>query len=603
VWHIDDGRAVPHDASVMRDDMLVLREEDWVGFVLDPAEPDEIVRMRIGDAPMEDIAQTLEQAEGMLNDGRRVWSDFCYFDSARGSTTLVVESRPERDESAPWELLCSARLYVVPTKLGEQRYLAMGAELDSVSHSLLADLYGKSRRTVDMTRARSSRHSRPRDVELQAIERALLDVEVLMDSISRRPASCVASDFRPYLYWGQRRLHPAAITRLTRRGVDPRHAPRPVSVLGRTKQESYDIPEHRMVRAFLALLAERSALCATVARSHAEAIMADRSLRDVRLRKGLTLYEAVDAPQVERLRRAGRVARRCQVTASAMQQMPIIRAAPAEFTNSSGGSFQRSDEYRALFAVMRRFLENHADWYRAGDYALTVKLTWRMYEQWVFLRIVNAFRAAGVDLREWTDALRQNVHSRFVIDFDRGLTFEGVAGHNLRIRFRYEPWILGRSAAEKRGESLYRGRSGRTAWSPDVVVECLRSDGGEWVTVYAVVVDCKYSSRLDRQWRGGEKYLEIRSTATGKQVARQIWLAGPGNGSPIHCEDSSIEFTRTGPTCDVDDTVHFRLNVAPVPSLGAEEQRPGDGAFDEFALGTLAFLRGAFGGPAQSTST
>ncbi len=228
------------------------------------------------------------------------------------------------------------------------------------------------------------------------------------------------------------------------------------------------------------------------------------------MREGPTLYESVDLPRIAKLHTEAGNARRCETLAMALTRLPYLRDVPAAFSSPRGGVFQRNNDYRALLVIIRRFLLEHAQWYEGDDYLSITKLTWRMFEQWTFLRIVDAFRQAGLELREWNDALRQNLRSRFLIDFDRGLMFEGVVPHGLRLRFRYEPWILGRTSAVRAQETLYRGHSGKVAWSPDIVIECLRKEGVSWVTVYAIVLDCKYTQRVTNQhWSNITKYLEM----------------------------------------------------------------------------------------------
>ncbi|MBI3464543.1 MAG: hypothetical protein HY000_16045 [Planctomycetes bacterium] len=321
-------------------------------------------------------------------------------------------------------------------------------------------------------------------------------------------------------------------------------------------------------------------------------------MRDVRLRDGPTIYESVDLPRITRLQRAEAAAQRCRTMALAMQRLPFLRDVPAVSSSVRGGMFQRNDEYRALFRIMRRFLAHHAHWHEGDDYSSITKLTWRIFEQWTFLRVVDAFRLAGVDLREWTDALRQNLRSRYIIDFDRGLMFEGALGKNLRLRFRYEPWILGHSTAVQAQETLHRGPSSGVAWCPDIVVECLRSTNQGWVAVYAIVLDCKYTARVTNQhWNGITKYLEIRSTDTGRQVAKQLWLVCPREVSRVESEDPAVAFTSAGPSCDANEAVRFRLSVTPDSSSSKGEMLSRDDGFTLFAEGTLAFLRRNFGMP------
>lgn len=596
-WNIESGQVSLHDRAVQRDGMLVLSEESRVGFVLDPADDGVQYRITIGDVPLSDITPSHDDAAGMVLGGRVFWRDLAYFESARASTQLVLESRSECDNDDDWKTLISVGIYVLPSKIGEDRYEAMSDDLNRVSHSLLSDLYGKSRRTVDLKFAPKGNTYHSREVELRAIERTLVRVEDLLRSIALRPASRIITTTVPEQFWGGQRLHPSSISTLLRQGVDLKTASRPLTVMARKKAESFDIPEHRITKAFLELILRRCVYCADAATAQARVIASEKHFRDVKLNDGPSIYETVDLPRIEKLNSAVAAARSYETIVLSMLQLPFLRGIPAKFDSLRSSTFQRNDEYRMLLTVMRRFLLEHAQWYEGDDYSSVTKLTWRIFEQWTFLRVVDAFRKAGVELREWTDALRQNLKSRFLIDFDRDLVFEGIIGHDLRLRFRYEPWILGHNSAVQSKKTLYRGRSGEMAWSPDIVIECLRPESGSWVAVYAIVLDCKYTARVtDQHWNGITKYLEIRSSYSEKQVAKQLWLVHPSDTECIQCEDPAVDFSSVGPSCDQNESLCFRLPVTPDSLTDCPGTDLKDDGFSCFAEGTLAFLRRSFSG-------
>ncbi len=43
-----------------------------------------------------------------------------------------------------------------------------------------------------------------------------------------------------------------------------------------------------------------------------------------------------------------------------------------------------------------------------------------------------------------------------MIDFERGMSFIGAIDEGIRVRIRYQPWILGKDEAISLNESLYR---------------------------------------------------------------------------------------------------------------------------------------------------
>jgi hypothetical protein len=86
-----------------------------------------------------------------------------------------------------------------------------------------------------------------------------------------------------------------------------------------------------------------------------------------------------------------------------MQEMPFLHDVIPTFGSVRDGLFQRNNEYRTVSAVIPRFLLEHTRWFEGSHYDEVTKLTWRLFEQWTFLRIVEAFGIIGLDLREWLD--------------------------------------------------------------------------------------------------------------------------------------------------------------------------------------------------------
>jgi hypothetical protein len=591
-WEIDTGNAACQQGAECRDGILVLEETDKVAFVIDPASQDVEYRISIGDVPLSEITPAADDVGGVALGCRLVWRQFRYFESARGHTRVTVEAQAIGAPVDSWKVALVATVYVLPSKIGEDRYQYMVGDLEVLNRSLLIDLYGKSQQTYDTRLAREGRGYQSREQELASIEAVLDRLSLVLLAIGRRPASCVCAV--PWLqhYWGSERLAPAAVVAMCGRGVAPRAANLPLVVRNYRRMESFDIPEHRVIRAFLGILLRRSVFCGRAARGHVGAIMLERNLRDVRLRDGPTLYESVDLPRIRRLEEGIRKATRSASLVTRLIGLPFLNGVRPELSAIRGGIFQRSQDYQAALRIIRPFLVANAVWYEGDDTSAVTKLTSRLFEQWAYLRVVEAFRRCGLDLREWTDVLRQNLRSRFILDFDRGLSFEGKLGPDLRLRIRYEPWILSQSSAIRAGESLCRGSSEQVAWSPDIVVECLRMVEGRWQTVYGIVLDCKYTTRVrDHHWTGTMKYLQIRSTETLGQVVRQLWLVSPGARAGLKCEDPAVAFLPTGPSCARDEAVRFRLTAVPESTAVKANSVAGrDDPFAEFARGTVGFL-------------
>ena len=568
VWDLSTEAGTFHPRTVHRDGMMILEESSKVAFVLDPVPEGTEYRISVGDVSLSDLVPRLEDAAGVALSGRLLWRELAYFESARGRTNIVLEARSDVSQHSRWETVLIVAVYVLPSKLGEARYESMADDLETLSRSLLVDLYGKSVRCQDVRFGMAANRYQSHERALAAIRKALAELGPLLGTIAQRPASKVHAVPNWQRYWGSERLSPSAITALSRRAAIHSMARRPITIRTQRRVESFDIPEHRTIHAFLNILQRRAEQCERAASGHIRAIKSERDLRHVQLVSGPTLYERVDLPRIGRLHAGAQKARQSSVLSGRLATLPFLREAKPELLAARGGAFQRSSEYRAVLNLIRRFLLANSVWCDGYDMSAVAKLTSRLFEQWCYLQTVEAFRACGLELREWSDALRKNLRSRFVLDFDRGLMFEGALGSNLRIRFRYEPWILGEESAAKAGETLCRKSGADVAWCPDIVIECLHWHGGTWHPVYGIVLDCKYVPRIrDQHWLDTRKYLQIRSTETNRQIVKQLWLIAPGNEPTLASEDPGVTFTERGPSCESGEYVQFQIGASSTHNL------------------------------------
>ena len=596
VWDIDTGQPTFHERASHSEGILIVKETDRFSFVLSPKREDQEYRIFIGDLSLADLVPNVDDAAGVALAGSLFWRDFPYCESARGETPIVLEAQPEDSALDTWERVIAVNVYVQPSKLGEDSYQNMAAGLRKLSRSLLVDLYGKSRQTYDLRFAKEGKVYHSREEELESISTVLDRLGVLLHAIRQRPASRVKTELRRRDYWGSERLSPTAVAWLSRRGAPLSTDERPFSIVDSRRVEVFDIIEHRIIKAFLGILIRRAGYCAKVAQNHVREITAERHLRDIRMGDGPTLYESVDQHKIDNLEEAIKKAEHSIILASAMTMLPFLRDVQPELAPVRSGAFQRNGEYQMLWGVIRGFLLANAIWHEGDEMSAVTKLTSRLFEQWCYLQIVEEFRACGLDLSEWTDALRQSLQSRFLLDFDRGLTFEGTLSSDLRLRIRYEPWIFGETSATRSNETLCRGSSTDVAWCPDVVVECLRKQDDIWMPIYGIVFDCKYTSRIKSyHWSETSKYLEIRSTTTKRQVIRQLWLIVPGENGSIQSEDPAVRFDEDGPSCAPDEAVRFLMTVRPQPNSGdSTPPHVAANPFNQLAAGVISYLRREF---------
>ena len=337
------------------------------------------------------------------------------------------------------------------------------------------------------------------------------------------------------------------------------------------------------------LSVRRASLIREAAAKQIASIDKHRPFRDTDFGDGPSLYKAQDIPRIQRLREGIREAETIIERTRELCGLYWMNGLRPELRWVADAPFQRSDAYQSTLSEIRRYLLMNASLDATeGSQSAVAKLTHRLFEQWVFARLVDGFRSAGLRLDPWGDKALASFDTRYVFDLERGTSFQGWLSDEYWIRITYEPWILPRPVADRMGLSLCRGGGeGAAPWSPDIVVERVRRRGNEEEVEYAVVMDCKYTRRLQEgHWRDTRKYLTIRDTLTGRQVARQLWLALPGRDS-ISSEDDAVQFGDDGPTCDRHETVSFTLRTSPV----AHEKRVlEEDAIDDFCSGLLNFF-------------
>ena len=306
VWDIRTEIPRLHERAPQADGVLVIDETDKISLVLEPRKEDTEYRIVIGDVALSDLVETESESRGFRVGHQLIWSEQAYFESARGLTQLRVDQQPSDSVREQWQPLFTAEVCVLPSKLSEVQYSRMADALQRLSRDLLVDLYGKSRRTHDLRYSKEGGVIRSHDDELHLIEKVLRQLAPLLHTISLRPASRVITYSIRRPYWGETRLSPSAVLWLARRGESPRSSPRPLSVLMSHKMESFDVPEHRVTRAFLSILGRRAAYCHRVAIGHTRSIQEQRKFRDIATKPGPTLYESEDIPKLRRLANAAR---------------------------------------------------------------------------------------------------------------------------------------------------------------------------------------------------------------------------------------------------------------------------------------------------------
>ncbi len=527
-----------------------------------------------------------------------LWEDGLYFESARGETRITVLSR-SRPAAGPWRVRGAMNVDVVPTKLGEQRYQTMFESLRYLAQGLVYDLLAKSTRTLGMgLMPEGGLSTRSSQLELHALERVCSEVELALRTINREPARRLQRVQRKRLFWGSERASTRSLVGLVQRGADPRgpSATWPIPLLCDDLEESMDTIEHRSIAGFLRFLLSRIEDCRNDAGLHIAAIEADRRFLDVKVCDEPTLYKSLYVPRIERLMQA-------QVRSTALEAR-VVRALRSrcllgrrpEYSLRTTPVFENVVPYRRLWATMCRYFEAAMIFLDEGVQE-RVKATSRMYEQWVFFQLAAAFRVAGLRCEGASGFLHRRSRRCFTLDLDRNTQLIFRCGDGRAVSLRYEPWISGKSDAIARRDTVYRGRVGEAAWSPDILLEVISPVAveGEAPSVeFAAVIDAKYSTRIrEHHWVSVDKYLEIRGTTTEGQVVRQVWLAYPDRDESISLCDPTLSWTSRGPDVGLDEQIRGTIGMLPAAELEAPGNTGRMRACDtavEFARGLLEYL-------------
>jgi hypothetical protein len=546
---------------------VTLHELQTCSFEIDDREPDLEYQVWVGDRGPGGAVEGAGTSALVTRDTTILWEEAAYFEGARGRVWVRVGSRPSGADHA-WNTRALLTIVVTATKLSDARYQAMVAQLRGLAAGLVFDLVSKMFRSFQLGEKAGGVSTRSSQVELSLIERLWGALAGPLQEVADDPVTQISliGEVRPS--YGGERLGARAVARLAAQGIDPRRpgTPRPFSAYRERFAESWHTPDHRMLLGMLRFLEHRVAECADDVRGHIAGIESDRPQRDRPAGPGPSLYESEDLPRVRRLQEALTRSQRLRERIRLAQHIRPLRGLQPLYYFPSTPVFEHVAPYHRIRYEFRRYL--HSSLVLVDDrFGEGVKSTSRMYEQWVYFQLAAALRAAGLNCVNREGVFRQSRRFRFTLDLDRGATlaFRAAAGRAVTIRF--EPWVLPPREARSRRDTLFRAVRGRSAWSPDVVIEFLggREIGGLPSEVeYAVIVDAKYTGRVqEHHWEDTGKYFLIRATRTQRQVVRQVWLATPSIGEMIQPRDPAVTWGRGGPDCPTDEFVQGTLGLLP----------------------------------------
>ena len=250
------------------------------------------------------------------------WDEAAHFDGARGRVWVRLASRTT-GSGQPWTPRAQLPIYVLATKLSEERYHVMVAQLRALAAGLVFDLYSKMFRSLQFAESAGSVSSRSSQMELRLLERLWAALAPALLEVAADPVTqiSVSRGVRPS--WGGERLGQRTVARLAAEGLDPRRpgAPRPFPAHAERFTETPKTLEHGILLGLLRFLEQRAADCTRGVRSHVDGIEADRPLRQRGPAGTKSLYESEDLPRLQRLRASLAKADRLAV-ASALPRQP-----------------------------------------------------------------------------------------------------------------------------------------------------------------------------------------------------------------------------------------------------------------------------------------
>jgi hypothetical protein len=582
-------------------DLLDVTETQEYGFEIHNRELDTEYLIRIGDIDASICGEGGRNAP--RNRGTNVeWVDARYFESAYG--VVIVRILSSTVDSGNWIDRGTLQVRVRSSKLTADRYEAMFDQLRLLAANIVFDLASKTMRSIAIEKAAPTFFIRTSLLELRVIEELWPKLASCIHLMDSQPARSIRREYVMRRCLGSEYLDARALATLARSGVNPRETGLPDfrTTIGILK-ESTDQPENRMVKGFLQFLFGRIRECQIVINQQIDSLKQHSKWRCQNSLGEPSLFEIEDKPKIDRLTRYYESSFLTSLQIQNALSLPFLTHVESRLEIVTTPVSRNVVAYRAFVHSMLQYLStgililDHAQEDR-------IKPTHRLYEQWVFLQVVSAIQQLGLKCIEQDGLLSKSRAFRFTLDFDRGARVVFNAGSRKYLSIRYEPWILPKEYALNSRETVFRSGNDQMAWSPDILIELIPNDedaGPLPNCSYAIVIDAKYTAKIsDHHWDSIGKYHQIRSTSTGRQIGRQLWIAYPGHPHeddvfPITMRDSGVHWNHFGPDCPPDENVEGSILLRPARSISySDETRAWVGQPEPAALelvdGLLTYL-------------
>jgi hypothetical protein len=475
-----------------------------------------------------------------------------YFESCVDEARVDLWGCPA--PAAPRRHLAAIPVFVEPSKLGRARYEGLIRDISLVSQSLVFDFAGKAKRKIEFLAQASSSGVLPWNVEWSFLQEQIwTPLEGALGGILRNPLSGMRRVRSLGFCSESTRLDNTAIERLAEQGIDPRHLDisHGCKAFVPRAGESYDIPEHRIIRLFLLRLLDRLFRFDKVLANQVEELQSERlpRLPGAGVRRRLRDRQQ----KLDRLDRIRKRAGEMRQSIHRVLTRSFLRSAPAAGEAVLTPAFRFVPAYQRLWTILSRYFE-YPEWSLETGSLHAIKQTWALYEQWVFLQLVYAFRLIP-ELRQVGDfsILQRGTRDTYLYNLARNTKASFLHDGGFEIRLRYQPWVHPVKDAEILGEGIcVIGRN--QAFDPDILVEFRQPDQPNVripTVFYVVALDAKYTG-ADPESKRNEvnKYHFIASTSGhhSMQIAKEVWIVHPKDD----LVDPNSEFWGKRPPDDYD---------------------------------------------------
>jgi len=244
------------EAEVTGAEPVPVNELQPCSFLVDGREAATEYRVWVGDRdPEPGEGSPAPRPVGVARGTAVSWDEAAHFDGARGRVWVRLASRPA-GSGQTWVPRAQLPVFVNATKLSEDRYNVMVAQLRALAAGLVFDLYSKMFRSLQFAESAGAVSSRSSQVELRLLERLWASLAPALQEVTADPVTqiSVSRGVRPS--WGGERLGQRTVARLAAAGLDPRRpgAPRPFPAYGERFTETPKTLEHGIILGLLRFL-------------------------------------------------------------------------------------------------------------------------------------------------------------------------------------------------------------------------------------------------------------------------------------------------------------------------------------------------------------